>query len=56
MNHAAIAGPRASPEKAIASGCVIVNQILIVPPLACFASILPGGGDSEMCNCHATVF
>ena len=25
------------PEKAIAAGCVIVNQFLIIPPLACFA-------------------
>jgi hypothetical protein len=31
------------PEKAIAAGCVIVNQILIVPPLACFASIAGDG-------------
>ena len=31
------------PEKAIAAGCVIVNQILIVPPLACFASISGDG-------------
>ena len=31
------------PEKAIAAGCVIVNEILIVPPLACFASMREEG-------------
>jgi hypothetical protein len=35
--------PELGPEKAIATGCVIVNQILIVPPLACFASIAGAG-------------